>query len=141
MLSSRVVIHVLMYVDRCFFFKQKTAYDMGISDWSSDVCSSDLRQQKSATYGPIGCCRRNLKPCGRWRNLCHNIRSGTVRFFRSWRAWRSEERRVGKECVSTCRSRWSPYHSKKQRAKTREMSTLTNTQKPTITIIARTKKE
>src|SRR3546814_12717514 len=28
--------------------------------------------------------------------------------------WRSEERRVGKECVSTCRSRWSPYHSKKK---------------------------
>src|SRR3546814_14006457 len=26
------------------------------------------------------------------------------------RLWRSEERRVGKECVSTCRSRWSPYH-------------------------------
>src|SRR3546814_12635445 len=30
-------------------------------------------------------------------------------------AWRSEERRVGKECVSTCRSRWVPYHSKKKR--------------------------
>src|SRR3546814_12652744 len=30
-------------------------------------------------------------------------------------AERSEERRVGKECVSTCRSRWSPYHSKKTR--------------------------
>src|SRR3546814_15563321 len=29
-------------------------------------------------------------------------------------AQRSEERRVGKECVSTCRSRWSPYHSKKK---------------------------
>src|SRR3546814_15373911 len=28
--------------------------------------------------------------------------------------WRSEERRVGKECVSTCRSRWSPYHYKKK---------------------------
>src|SRR3546814_4405403 len=28
----------------CFFFKQKTAYDMRISDWSSDVCSSDLRR-------------------------------------------------------------------------------------------------
>src|SRR3546814_17472023 len=28
---------------------------------------------------------------------------------------RSEERRVGKECVSTCRSRWSPYHEKKKR--------------------------
>src|SRR3546814_16441372 len=32
-------------------------------------------------------------------------------------AWmRSEERRVGKECVSTCRSRWSPYHSKRTNA-------------------------
>src|SRR3546814_13694500 len=29
--------------------------------------------------------------------------------------WRSEERRVGKECVSTCRSRWSPYHEKKKK--------------------------
>src|SRR3546814_6826859 len=29
---------------------------------------------------------------------------------RKYSAWRSEERRVGKECVSTCRSRWSPYH-------------------------------
>src|SRR3546814_20869868 len=39
-----------------------------------------------------------------------------------WAAWigreaigRSEERRVGKECVSTCRSRWSPYHYKKKK--------------------------
>src|SRR3546814_4349352 len=31
---------IIMYV--CFFFKQKTAYEMRISDWSSDVCSSDL---------------------------------------------------------------------------------------------------
>src|SRR3546814_15681208 len=30
---------------------------------------------------------------------------------------RSEERRVGKECVSTCRSRWSPYHLKKKKQK------------------------
>src|SRR3546814_4157618 len=33
-----------------FFFKQKTAYDMRISDWSSDVCSSDLQNRKSALY-------------------------------------------------------------------------------------------
>src|SRR3546814_15335972 len=32
-------------------------------------------------------------------------------------AARSEERRVGKECVSTCRSRWSPYHEKKKKTK------------------------
>src|SRR3546814_3932210 len=31
----------------CFFFKQKTAYEMGISDWSSDVCSSDLKEDPS----------------------------------------------------------------------------------------------
>src|SRR3546814_11906708 len=35
-------------------------------------------------------------------------------------ALRSEERRVGKECVSTCRSRWSPYHSKKKNNTYRE---------------------
>src|SRR3546814_10084500 len=78
-----------------FFFKQKTAYEVRISDWSSDVCSSDLP--------PL-----NLK----WRE--NNAKSSTT--F-SWQCdaqnnpkRRSEERRVGKECVSTCRSRWSPYH-------------------------------
>src|SRR3546814_2313241 len=37
---------------------------------------------------------------------------GVQNRFTVWRKglWRSEERRVGKECVSTCRSRWSPYH-------------------------------
>src|SRR3546814_10433876 len=74
-----------------FFFKQKTAYEMRISDWSSDVCSSDLSGFASA----LSLLRKNggwgLKPPA-------NPKS------------RSEERRVGKECVSTCRSRWSPYH-------------------------------
>src|SRR3546814_20406136 len=36
-----------------FFFKQKTAYEMRISDWSSDVCSSDLREQIGLWYGQI----------------------------------------------------------------------------------------
>src|SRR3546814_5561178 len=80
-----------------FFFKQKTAYEMRISDWSSDVCSSDL----SGGAAP-----------GRARH-------GRTRAWRSYQPKssgassapvdRSEERRVGKECVSTCRSRWSPY--------------------------------
>src|SRR3546814_7759776 len=78
-----------------FFFKQKTAYEMRISDWSSDVCSSDLLPAPAARtpchapalQAPPGA-RRNAPP----------------------RPVRSEERRVGKECVSTCRSRWSPYH-------------------------------
>src|SRR3546814_18586818 len=36
---------VNLYVDVFFFFKQKTAYEMRISDWSSDVCSSDLVEE------------------------------------------------------------------------------------------------
>src|SRR3546814_8379101 len=38
----------------CFFFKQKTAYEMRISDWSSDVCSSDLMAlQATAVIGRV----------------------------------------------------------------------------------------
>src|SRR3546814_17913812 len=43
--------------------------------------------------------------------------------------FRSEERRVGKECVSTCRSRWSPYHYKKKESKTE--TTIEQTTHPT----------
>src|SRR3546814_9532580 len=75
-----------------FFFKQKTAYEMRISDWSSDVCSSDLGGARS---------RRGM--CGGR----HCVGAGGSR---SASRQRSEERRVGKECVSMCRSRWSPYH-------------------------------
>src|SRR3546814_7454315 len=38
-----------------FFFKQKTAYEMRISDWSSDVCSSDLTTHGAAQYAPVAC--------------------------------------------------------------------------------------
>src|SRR3546814_9960438 len=75
-----------------FFFKQKTAYEMRISDWSSDVCSSDL-----GSLDAIGLGRRLERIAQHHRG-------------RQNRGQRSEERRVGKECVSTCRSRWSPYH-------------------------------
>src|SRR3546814_1397706 len=40
-------MHYLVYF---FFFKQKTAYEMRISDWSSDVCSSDLKWRVKAAY-------------------------------------------------------------------------------------------
>src|SRR3546814_8873659 len=94
-----------------FFFKQKTAYEMRISDWSSDVCSSDLQA------GDAG--------GGRWHqegddeadhdqadHHMAGIRADTRedRQCDPFVEPRSEERRVGKECVSTCRSRWSPSH-------------------------------
>src|SRR3546814_8485116 len=107
------------------FFKQKTAYEMRISDWSSDVCSSDFPERPEGGFRGVGgharsvavrpralvfaCLRVFRRPSqrgprgggvARWSALSHCVGSAT----------RSEERRVGKECVSTCRSRWSPYH-------------------------------
>src|SRR3546814_13161554 len=128
-----------------FFFKQKTAYEMRISDWSSDVCSSDLPlvliDTRPANRGLAGACARAQKRrCSMSRDQAIVMRydspdeggdsrdivylhgrgstereagfalslfgNANVRAYRG----RSEERRVGKECVSTCRSRWSPYH-------------------------------
>src|SRR3546814_6477526 len=95
-----------------FFFKQKTAYEMRISDWSSDVCSSDLAIEAIiAERSPIWA---RLAPAGR-NHVLQAIGVNGVQCLRSAGllgsdARRSEERRVGKECVSTCRSRWSPYH-------------------------------
>src|SRR3546814_15836252 len=149
-----------------FFFKQKTAYDMRISDWSSDVCSSDLTGEDQspallareaarigfplmikAAHGGGGkgmrivrsldeflpsleSCQREAKSAfGRDRVLLERyiesprhieiqvfgdatgnaIHLGERECSAPRRYQRSEERRVGKACVSTCRSRWSPY--------------------------------
>src|SRR3546814_8188603 len=53
-----------MYACVCvFFFKQKTAYEMRISDWSSDVCSSDLYCNQ-ARLGAGQCCSHGFFGCG-----------------------------------------------------------------------------
>src|SRR3546814_1331343 len=85
-----------------FFFKQKTAYVLRISDWSSDVCSSDLYR------GPNWKCAQEASI-----RLLHLATAGLILGLvreTSVPLRRSEERSVGQECVSTCRSRWSPYH-------------------------------
>src|SRR3546814_964672 len=94
-----------------FFFKQKTAYEMRISDWSSDVCSSDLGGATSGTRARPLCSQAattTLRQCAR------RLPARSPASFTSLRSeltgTRSEERRVGRECVRTCRSRWSPYH-------------------------------
>src|SRR3546814_9644650 len=103
----------LIYFIVVFFFKQKTAYEMRISDWSSDVCSSDLWTSDNSTSSPNWRMSGALSkpPVQRaFTELFNKMESSVRRSTGSPSASRSEERRVGKECVSTCRSRWSPYH-------------------------------
>src|SRR3546814_21154079 len=153
-----------------FFFKQKTAYEMRISDWSSDVCSSDLaqgvgyHQQGGADVGGDGAPEGRKAGEGedhedrldakRENDVLTNDAQGSLGMtdepgqFREIvghqrdvgrldaciaagrahddaeprprhgrRLVSSEESRVWPECVSRCRSRWSPYPTKKQTTK------------------------
>src|SRR3546814_15075670 len=104
---------------------------MRISDWSSDVCSSDLtefglaayfyasdlgrvfRVGEALEYGIVGVntgiISSEAAPFGGIKASGVG-REGSKYGIEDYLEIRSEERRVGKECVSTCRSRWSPYH-------------------------------
>src|SRR3546814_5400880 len=99
------------------FFKQKTAYEMRISDWSSDVCSSDLqgsnggdfkKSNRLAVIHALAFIKQGRKIS--LVDLDAVWMGGKADAFVKAHKMRSEERRVGKECVSTCRSRWLPYH-------------------------------
>src|SRR3546814_13849036 len=111
-----------------FFFKQKTAYEVRISDWSSDVCSSDLKPVIAYVAGLTAPKGRRMGHAGAIISAFGESASEKVEILKeagvtvapspaelgqTVAGVRSGERRVGKECVSTCRSRWSPYHSKK----------------------------
>src|SRR3546814_20639118 len=98
---------------------------MRISDWSSDVCSSDLHLARDLDLRLAGI----VAVLGAWPARVHRHAAGllllvarhepvrrplpgvadhVVEAVAVWRIDRSEERRVGKGCGSTCRSRWSP---------------------------------
>src|SRR3546814_1220517 len=116
-----------------FFFKQKTAYEMRISDWSSDVCSSDLGRHlwllvnhlKSKGYGSAAESNaRRRAQAVRARAVYEALRQQGETLVAVTGDFndtpdsaplqpllgdgRSEEPRVGQECVSPCRSRWPP---------------------------------
>src|SRR3546814_15510811 len=109
---------------------------MRSSDWSSDVCSSDLAfridilvdrrliielkstERDSALFPKqlLTYLRLTDRSLGLLMNFGQEtFKQGVKRVVNNHKPVRSEERRVGKECVSTCRSRWSPYHSKKKK--------------------------
>src|SRR3546814_14605503 len=98
---------------------------MRISDWSSDVCSSDLLDHSKMKMGESSAAMDHNDPNsvlvepGETKELVWRFAANTGLEFAcnipghyesGMMGERSEERRVGKECVSTCRSRWSPYH-------------------------------
>src|SRR3546814_6107363 len=94
----------MLYVVFVFFFKQKTAYEMRISDWSSDVCSSDLEKifiGGGAGMAPLRAMVHALLDSDANERIhfwygARNLREGP---YVAEMAERSEERRVGKECV------------------------------------------
>src|SRR3546814_9168187 len=111
-----------------FFCKQKPAYEMRISDWSSDVCSSDLHDlDAELAQLPDRALRRvhvrNEHALGDLEPQLGRSQPGGQELFadqaseavmakldrRYVHRDRSEERRGGKECVSTCRTRRTPY--------------------------------
>src|SRR3546814_16709687 len=92
---------------------------MRISDWSSDVCSSDLNVEQGLSVdlgeGRLRGAERQFLGV-ELRDRDRQVGILDHRAFvleRDPANRRSEERRVGKECVRPCRSRWSPYHEKK----------------------------
>src|SRR3546814_18737508 len=111
-----------------------TAYEMRMSDWSSDVCSSDLqlclrrarnrRPDQAETDNGETFDRHQPASAARIAAASPCVSSSVPIVMRSAFASpcpgsRSEERRVGKECVGTCRSRWTPFHYK-----TKQQSTI-----------------
>src|SRR3546814_5064869 len=95
----------IVHIDDMFFFNENTAYERRISDWSSDVCSSDLLAGCGGPCPPP--CDNSLFSAfsaGATPMAEQDTRNGAAAATPEARL---EERCVGKECVSTCRYRWS----------------------------------
>src|SRR3546814_6597922 len=100
-----------------FFFKQKTAYEMRIGDCSSDVCSSDLSRPAVLPRG-VGLVDGHYQLTETQAQQILEMRLHRLTGLEQEKLTeeykllldRSEARREGQECVSTCRFGWPPYH-------------------------------
>src|SRR5260370_31778339 len=106
------MVEVLFCVFHFFFFSSRRRHTRFKCDWSSDVCSSDLRTPLQVRADrPL---LRRAGPARTWSGVLFTLAARLQRIVAAARRGgrilrsrtRSEERRVGKEC----RSRWSPYH-------------------------------
>src|SRR3546814_1661536 len=121
----RLYAYSLFSSFQCFFFKQKTAYEMRMSDWSSDVCSSylnarmrDITKRRSlnlvltSSGAVIAAKAKERSKAAHVRYTGPSLSSSS-----SGGNNRAEERRVGKGGVRRCRSRWSPYNYTKRESR------------------------
>src|SRR3546814_16866448 len=111
---------------------------MRISDWSSDVCSSDLQEwhwaggqtftkggesgpkqieARSVLIAPLCSFETTSRICAVFATVALRQGADALTIAKVQKFQRSEERRVGKECFCTCRSRGSPDHYKKKTKK------------------------
>src|SRR3546814_11620607 len=138
MVSKNIGDRSFVNNDAIFFFKQKTAYEMRISDWSSDVCSSDLSRDPTdgrvmsaecrlpavvlrvaAAARPLSASTPDPRPAACSPPAPDTRAPGMLEAIDDDHHHHhhhptSEARRVGKECFRTCRSRWSPDPKKKK---------------------------
>src|SRR3546814_2536720 len=99
----------LVFVCLFFFFKQKTAYEMRISDWSSDVCSSDLSAAAAgAVAGTLRRLARHRLPPARARRGGDRL-PGAVARGRGCAGRRGPRRRHGEIGRASCRERVCQY--------------------------------
>src|SRR3546814_18389124 len=113
-----------------FFFSSRRRHTRCALVTGVQTCALPISVRLPACYphrqDGCGCSTRHSRLASQaesqsWCGRCYPSRS------RRWQGcahMRSEERRVGNECVSTCRSRWSPYHSKKNKSNIRNYTRL-----------------
>src|SRR3546814_19361330 len=109
-------LYLFSYVCYLFFFSSRRRHTRCALVTGVQTCALPIwsRTSPSLIGVPVNSKPSNSRASGSleaviWYLMERACFSATSAFSR-----RSEERRVGKECVSTCRSRWSPYHSKKK---------------------------
>src|SRR3546814_16399414 len=123
---------IFIFLIIVFFFSSRRRHTScalvtGVQTCALPICIARRSHRMAASAAPHGrhpdpCCRNNPRRCRCFRRSRPSASGNTPLPPPT----RSEERRVGKECVSTCRSRWSPYHEKKKIVKKQRHVTPSN---------------